>query len=73
MMVLLPYYFHAVFMLTPACDIRVKAESDFWKEKMKNVVQIMEKHNRKLSVKGSDQYWVAWFREFMRDFRVWVS
>ena len=56
MMVLLPYYFHAVFMLTPACDIRVRAESDFWKEEMKNVVRIMEKHNRKPSVEGSDQY-----------------
>jgi hypothetical protein len=72
-MVLPPHCFQAVFTLTPACDIGVRAGSNFWEEEMKSVVQIMEKEFSEASVKGSDEYWRGWFGEVMRDSRVWVS
>lgn len=72
-MVFPPHCFRAVFTLTPACDIGIRAGSDLWEEEMKSVVRMMEKDETKASVKGSDEYWLDWFGGVMKDFRVWVS
>jgi hypothetical protein len=72
-MVLPPHCFHAVFTLTPACDIGVRAGSDFWKEEMKTVLQSMEKETHETTLRGSEEYPGIGMREIMRDFRVWVS
>ena len=69
-MVLPPHCFHTVFTLTAACDIGVRAGSDFWEEEIKTVSKVMEKVLEKRWVGGSDL--VDEIGEIMRDFRVWV-
>jgi hypothetical protein len=73
LMVLPPHCFQSVFTLTAACDIGVRAGSDFWEQEIGIVVQSMGKEMNKSRVIWSEEYWVEWTREVMRDFRVWVS